>query len=108
MSNSFLQVHNDDDVLVALEDRHSGESIEHKGQSLKLVDDIPAKQKVALRDFAAGDRVKMYGIVVATAQREIRAGQLLTTSNVVHATDELRDIKSAPPWQAPDVSRWDG
>ncbi len=108
MSNTFLQVHADDDVLVALQDHRSGETIEYNGQSLKLIDDIPAKQKLALRDFEVGAQVKMYGIVVATARRAIRAGQLLTTSNVVHATDELRDVASAQPWQAPDVSRWKG
>ena len=103
---TFLQVHADDDVLVALEDHRRGESVEHAGQSLTLLDDIPAKQKLALRDFQVGEQVKMYGIVAAEARHAIRAGQLLTTANAVHATEELKKVSAARPWEAPDVSRW--
>jgi len=106
MSKTFLQVHADDDVLVALQDCRAGETIEHNGLPLKLIDDISAKQKLALRNFQVGDRVKMYGIVVAAACRAIRAGQLLTPANIVHATDELKDVSTARPWQAPEVSHW--
>ncbi|MGI9428797.1 MAG: UxaA family hydrolase [Bythopirellula sp.] len=103
---TFLQVHAGDDMLVALKDHPRGESVQQDGSSLKLLDDIPAKQKIALRDFQVGERLKMYGIVVAEARHPIRAGQLLTTANVVHATDHVKELVAAKSWQAPNVSRW--
>lgn len=103
---SFLQVHVDDNVLVALTDHCRGELVQHNGHPLTLLEDIPAKQKLALRDFQVGERVKMYGIVVAEARHPIQAGQLLTPANVVHATEPLQDVAASKPWQAPDVSRW--
>ena len=103
---SFLHVHADDDVLVALQDHCRGEHLLQAGKSIRLLDDIPAKQKVAVRDLQVGDRVKMYGIVVAEARLPIQIGQLLTTSNLVHATDDLLDVATPRPWHPPDISRW--
>ena len=101
-----LQVHAADDLLVALGDLLSGEVIEHEGKAYTLLDDVPAKHKFVVRDVPKGGLLRMYGAVVARALHPIRAGQLLTTANAVHATDDLKDITIARPWQAPDVSRW--
>ena len=103
---TFLQVHPDDSVLVALQDRQRGEIIQHQGRPLTLLSHVSAKHKIATRDFETGDLVKMYGIVVARASQAIRAGQVLTTGNVVHATDEFHDRRPEKPWRPPDVSRW--
>ncbi|NOY43038.1 MAG: altronate dehydratase [Planctomycetes bacterium] len=113
---AFLQVHADDDMLVALSNFQRGDVIRHAGQTLTLLDDVPAKHKFAIRDFGVGDRLRMYGIVVAKARHPIRAGQRLNTANIVHATDDLIDrstitnkIPSATnAWQPPDVTRWHG
>ena len=104
---TFLQVHADDDMLVALGDYRKGDSVEHNGRTITLVDDVPAKHKFAIRDFEIGDHLKMYGIVVAEARRPIRAGGRLTTTNIVHATDELTATTANGTWQPPDVSRWE-
>ena len=103
---SFLKVHREDDLLVALQDVKRGETVEHNGHSMVLLDDIPAKQKVIVRDVSVGEHLRMYGIVVAQARHVIRQGQVITTANVVHATEDLRDSAAPPVWQAPDVSRW--
>ena len=79
-----------------------------------MLDDVPAKHKFVVRDVPKNDLIKMYGSVVARASQPIRAGQLLTTHNGVHATDELAGNLANNPkwglnahaWQAPDVSRW--
>ena len=103
---TFLQVHAEDDVLVALNRHSAGESVKQNGRSFTLLDDVPAKHKVAVRDLTAGESLKMYGMVVARSNRMIRAGQLLTTENVTHATDVSWERKPAPQWKPPDVSRW--
>ena len=103
---TFLQVHPEDDLLVALEDHRHGESVSQNGHAFQLLDDVPAKQKVSLRDFQVGDVIRMYGIIVAQASEAIRKGQLLTTANAVHATEGVKDVTAAQSWQPPDISRW--
>jgi len=103
---NFLKVHPDDDMLVALISHSCGDTVQVNGQSLTLIEDIPAKHKVILRDVEAGDHLTMYGITVARANRQLRAGQLLTVNNVTHATDQPIKSDNVVSWQPPDVSRW--
>ncbi|MDC0935400.1 altronate dehydratase family protein [Pirellulales bacterium] len=103
---SFLQIHAEDDLLVALADQPRGLVWEHAGAAIRLLDDIPAKQKVSLREIAEGEQVRMYGIIVGQATQQIRQGALLTPDNLTHAREALKDQTSAAEWQAPDVSRW--
>jgi altronate hydrolase len=103
---SFLQIHPQDDLLVALTDHLRGETVQHRGLAFSLLEDVPAKQKVVVRNVARGQAIRMYGIVVAKASREIQQGQRLTTSNAVDATEPVRDTTARIDWQPPDVSRW--
>jgi altronate hydrolase len=107
VTNGYLQVHPDDDLLVALRDQPKGSRVQWNGHSFALTQTIPAKQKVALRDIAAGDRVQMYGITVGKAVHAIGQGGLITTQNLLHATDAASG-DALPPfaWQPPDVARW--
>jgi len=64
---------------------------------------------VAVHDFAVGDRVVMYGVLVGRATQPIPRGAVLTTDNVRHDAASI-DL-SAPvgrPWHAPDISRFAG
>ena len=67
---------------------------------------IPGKHKVALKHFAPGVPVVMYGLCVGEATQTIPAGGLLTTRNVVHKAQSyvVRDVPYS--WEAPDVSVW--
>jgi len=103
---SVLQIHADDDVLVALDDYRRGDTVKHAGQIYTLVSNVPAKHKFAIRDLDVGGRLRMYGITVAKARHPIRTGEAITTANSVHATDDLQDVSHAKPWTPPDVSRW--
>jgi altronate hydrolase len=95
-----------DDAIVALKSLEKGASVSESGASWTLREMIPAKQKFAARDFAAGDRVTMYGVTVGRARNAIAAGSLLTTANLVHDTDAFGGKKAAYQWSAPDVSAW--
>lgn len=103
-----LRIHPADDLIVALRDLRAGEVVPVDGTSYTIVEPVPAKQKFAAHDFAAGARATMYGVTVGRVLQPIRAGGLVSTANLKHATDEttgkLRDV----PWSAPDVSRWRG
>ena len=106
MNNGILQIHPDDDLIVALADQPAGTTIQFGSQQLVLARRIPAKHKFAIRSFAAGDPVRMYGITVGRAAIPIASGELITTENLTHATDEVVTKQHDAKWASPDVSRW--
>jgi altronate hydrolase len=107
MADGYLQIHPADDVLIALRDQRAGNQVEWDAHAFALRQDVPAKQKVALRDIAAGERVRMYGITVGKAVHAVPRGGLITTQNLLHATDAAgTDVSQREAWQPPDVSRW--
>lgn len=80
-----LRVHPRDNIIVALRDLASGDSITVEGTAHHLAENIPAKHKFAGRDLAVGEAVVMYGLTVGRAQAPIPQGRHVTTTNVCHA-----------------------
>jgi altronate hydrolase len=101
-----LQLDPHDSVLVALADLPSGEDVVHAGETFHLTTPIPAKHKFAMHDFAVGDEITMYGVVVGRAHLPIPRGGLLSTSNVVHDAAGFSEKSADYRWTAPDVTRW--
>ena len=104
--NSFLQIHPDDNVLVALQDLPKGQVIEWNNSQIILQDDIRAKHKFFITDLKVDDEVLMYGVLVGKATTPILKGGLMTTDNIHHASQDysFRDVNYQ--WQKPDVSGW--
>lgn len=97
----------DDTLGVALRPLAIGESVSIGGSEVIIREVIPVKHKFALRDFAKGERVHMYGVTVGVALTSIRSGALIHQGILQHAADEFspkRLIGTA--WAAPDVSPW--
>ena len=101
-----LQLDSRDNVLIALTDLRQGETVEHNGDKFTLISSVPAKQKFVTEDLPAGARVTMYGVLVGKTSQPVRRGELLTTANLHHQSDEYRDKQHEFHWRAPDVSRW--
>jgi len=101
-----LQLDSRDNVLIALTDLRQGETVEHNGNKFTLISSVPAKQKFVTEDLPAGARVTMYGVLVGKTSQPVRRGELLTTANLHHQSDEYRDKQHEFHWRAPDVSRW--
>ena len=101
-----LQVHPDDNVLVALTSLKAGEEVSARDGAISLVSSVPAKHKFATADLAAGDAIIMYGISIGRAVEPIRRGELLTTRNVHHYAATVEGKSRSREWTAPDVSRW--
>ena len=103
-----LRIHPDDDLIVALRNLNAGEVVPVDGASYMVTEAIPAKQKFAAHDFAVDDRATMYGVTVGRVMQPIRAGGLVSTTNLKHATNvttgKVRDVS----WTAPGVARWRG
>ena len=104
MPSSAIRVDPADNVLVALAELASGTEIE----GITTTETIPAKQKLAAQDFAVGDVITMYGVVVGTATEPIAQGGLLTTDNVAHKSTDFAGKASDIGWSEPDVSAWNG
>lgn len=103
-----LKIHQDDNVLVALQDLNAGEQITYEGVTYVLKEDIPAKHKFFLHDLQPGDEVMMYGTLVGKAQAPVSIGQRMNTANVKHAAAPYHFRPSHYQWTAPDVSRFVG
>lgn len=107
MPADYLQVHPGDDVVVALRDLPPGGSVKVNGSSVALQHAIPAKHKAATRAIRAGERVRMYGILVGRAVHDIAEGSLISTQNLQHATEEVSATQTERPvWQMPDIRNW--
>ena len=98
-----IRVDPDDDVLVALTDINNSEEIEPGLITKEL---IPAKQKLAGKDFNNGDDITMYGVVVGSTKKLIRSGELISTENVTHKSSpyEGKDIETS--CDLPDISKY--
>lgn len=106
MQKKFIQLHSDDNVLVALMDLPQGETVEHRGTMFTLVTPIKAKHKFVTQNLGVGDAIIMYGVLIGRCTQPIRQGELMHTHNVVHASNENYRKTKTTPWTPPDVSRW--
>ncbi|GEP92713.1 altronate hydrolase [Chitinophaga terrae (ex Kim and Jung 2007)] len=104
--NTYLQIHPDDNVLVALQDLPAGMNISHNGHNIQLQENIAAKHKFLIQDVGAGDHIIMYGVLVGKANQPIPKGAGINTGNVVHDANSFHEKDGSIEWKAPDVSKW--
>lgn len=104
--NAYLQIHPDDNVLVALQDIPAGTDISFNGHNIQLQQNISAKHKFLISDIQEGAPITMYGVLVGKANKTILQGESITTENVVHDANAFHEKDSSQEWQAPDVTKW--
>ncbi len=104
----ILQIHPNDNILVALTDLKKGDQILFEDRLYVLQNDIAAKHKFAKINFVKGASIFMYGVLVGKATKEILKGGLISTSNIVHDTEaySVQEVAAKTPWVAPDLSRF--
>ena len=100
-NDSFLQIDTHDNLIVALQSLAKGSTLKVGDQTIELLSDIPAKHKFAFEDLGQDELAVMYGVIVGRANRPIRAGELITTDNLDHATTEYRKTNEPYHWQVP-------
>lgn len=106
MKHTYLQIHPQDNVLVALQDLAAGTTIDFNDKTFELVTAVTAKHKFSLQDLQIGDDILMYGVLVARATKEILEGEALTLENVVHAARDFTVSARKTNWEVPDVSAY--
>ena len=110
MPDAVLQLELQDNVLVALADLGAGTEVRYGNPPVAcpVTEKIPAKHKMALLEFAPGDLVRMYGMVVGEATQPIRRGGLITTRNIRHRAEAYTAQRQAVEFHLPDASRVGG
>jgi len=83
MSNQFIKIREEDNVLIALSPLKKGDKISLSNKVLTLCDDIPQGHKVALCDIAEGDNIIKYGYPIGKAKTLINKGSHIHTHNIV-------------------------
>ncbi len=107
MRQKILKIHPADNIIVALDDLMVGDQLLLGEEQYLIVSDVPAKHKFAAHDFAVGDKIIMYGVLVGKATHPIQRGEPVTTSNVKHEANAYAAHASRNfHWQAPDVSKF--
>ncbi len=106
MLQSYLQIHPDDNIVVALQDLPAGLVCEIGSQSVTLQHDIAAKHKFSLKELSQGDQLIMYGVVVGICLERILKGGVIGTHNVVHKASSYSIQSTELSWTPPDISKW--
>ena len=106
--NRILKLDRRDNVMIALADLRAGEEVSLGKETHGVVTAVPAKHKFALKEFAPGDQIIMYGVVVGKAMQPIREGEVITTRNIRHEASDFHQKSESYAWHAPDVSDWKG
>ena len=107
-SKTFLKIHPNDNVLVALRDLEAGNTIHYNGLGLTLSTPVKAKHKFAIEALEPGKEVYMYGVLVGRAVKPIAQGEAITTENLEHASETFGIGQRKTDWSAPDVTRFAG
>lgn len=106
LSQVYIKINNVDDVFVALTHLAQGFVIQENNYSFALLDHIPAKHKFFSKDIDEGGEVIMYGVIVGRVTKLVKAGELMTTANISHATQPYTYRGKNVLWSSPDVTKW--
>ena len=105
-THTYLQIHPDDNILVALQDLPKGTEIRHNGHQFRLIEPVAGKHKFTMSNLAPGDQIFMYGVLVGKADKPIPQGAALTTANIPHASSDFTLGERKLQWNKPDVNKW--
>lgn len=92
----FIQIHEADNVIVALQVIGAGETLTVSGEQITAAEEVPAGHKMAIRDIGAGGAVIKYGCQIGCAKEEIKKGQWIHTHNIKTALGDLLSYTYEP------------
>lgn len=102
----LMKVNALDNVIVALQNLEQGENVTFENQEIVTETAVKAKHKIAEKDFAVGDDVIMYGVLVGKASKPVKKGEVITTENVKHQSEKVFGKNGNLGWTPPNVDRW--
>ncbi|MEO1023100.1 MAG: altronate dehydratase family protein [Bacteroidota bacterium] len=93
---SFLHIHPDDNVLVALDELPEGEVLDVDGKHITVHTSIPKGHKIALEAIEEGVPVVKFGAVIGHTTESIEPGAWVHSHNLETDLDELLAYTYAP------------
>ena len=105
MNYKTLKINPSDNIAVALTDLKKNHIINVNNKKYKLVNNIKAKHKFSTQKLNIGDPIYMYGVTVGTAKKNIKKGEQITTTNIIHETEEYSVPKKfkKKKWESPSI-----
>jgi len=79
---SFIKINPLDNVAIALSDLSAGESLEVKGNTITINDDVPRGHKIALNEIRKGEDIVKYGTPIGHALNYIAIGSHIHVHNL--------------------------
>ncbi|MEO6520653.1 MAG: altronate dehydratase family protein [Mucilaginibacter sp.] len=104
--STYLIIHPDDNVLVALKDLKAGTLIQHNNDKFMLATDVKAKHKFTLQNIDLNGAITMYGVVVGVALEPLAKGTAITLQNIKHASEDFSLGQRKLNWVKPDITKW--
>ncbi|KGE15971.1 UxaA family hydrolase [Sphingobacterium deserti] len=101
---AYLQIHPEDNVLVALRDLPAGFMIDFAGLQFPLLSAVAAKHKFTLHALPQDASIFMYGVLVGKMNVAVGQGEVIKTENLRHASDDFKMGTRKLSWIQPDVS----
>lgn len=101
---TFLKIHPDDKVAVALKPLSRGEVLEIDGTDITLLEDIPQGHKFALCPIRKDEPVIKYGAPIGVAKESIRPGAWIHTHNIKTGLGDLLTYTYTPTITPPVTS----
>lgn len=92
----FLKINPADNVAVAIETLQAGETLTVEGTGVRLLSDIPAGHKFALRPLDTGSLVIKYGYPIGHAVEPIVAGAWINEKNIRTNLEGILDYNYEP------------
>ena len=92
----FIKIHEEDNVVVALQAIQKGETVTVCGEQITAAEDVPAGHKMAVQDMEEGESVIKYGCQIGLAKEKIQKGQWIHTHNVKTALGDLLSYTYEP------------
>ncbi|QCJ44700.1 altronate dehydratase [Bacillus sp. S3] len=92
----IIQIHDIDNVVVALKDFRSGQTFTVGEEVIELKCDVPRGHKIAVKPIAGGEHVVKYGYPIGHAVEDIFVGQHVHTHNTKTNLDGIQEYEYLP------------
>lgn len=92
----YILIHPDDNVAVALQPLPKGEDITCGGHEIRILEDIPAGHKVAVKTIRKGENVIKYGFPIGHATQEAMPGQWINEHVLKTNLQGITDYRYQP------------
>ncbi|MGD1007743.1 MAG: UxaA family hydrolase, partial [Ignavibacteriaceae bacterium] len=96
MTLKYRKIHDNDNVVVAVEKLTAGEKILSKGIEITLTEEVNKGHKIAIDNIKAGEKIIKYGHVIGHAIRDIKQGEWVHSHNLKTDLSDLVEYQYNP------------